>query len=238
MKVLALETSATMGSAAIAIDDRIVAFEKSMNQRAHSEFINQAIDNCLRQAGISLKDIDVFAAGLGPGSFTGIRVAANVAKSLCYTFQKPMVAIDSLTLMAMEVRQSLSWTGPILSILNAYKNLLYTGLFSTPISATEKTFSFQTGPSAIPAQDVEKIVLSMNSSVFCVGDGYIAYEPLWSANFKQKITRSEAVLDFPSAATLALEANRRAEKHQTIEWNSYLPLYIRASEAEENLRVK
>lgn len=238
MRVLALETSSTMGSAALSIDGKISAFEKSMNQRSHSEFINPAIDRCLKKANLELKDIDVFAASLGPGSFTGIRVAANIAKSFCYTFQKPMVAVDSLTLMAIEARNRTGWTGPILSVLNAYKNLLYTGLFSELGNGSKEAFTFQTGPAAIGIQDVEKAVLSLNSQVLCVGEGYLAYETLWSEKFRQKIRRDSAILDFPSAEVLAIEAFRRAKLNQTIEWNSYLPLYIRASEAEENLRVK
>src|SRR6185312_4670449 len=216
MKVLALETSSTMGSAALSIDGKVLAFETSMSQRAHSEFINPAIDRCLQKANLKLKDIDIFAASLGPGSFTGIRVAANIAKSFCYTFQKPMVAIDSLTLMAIQARKTTGWTGPILSILNAYKNLLYTGLFSSVESASDEAFVFQTGPAAISIQDIEKHVLSLNSQVLCVGEGYLAYEALWSKNFRQKIRRESAVLDFPSAETLAVEASRRAKLNQTM----------------------
>lgn len=237
MKVLALETSSTMGSVALSVDGSVIAFEKSMNQRAHSEFINPAIDLCLKKAGLQLRDIDVFAAGLGPGSFTGIRVAGNAAKSFCSTFQKPLVAVDSLSLMTLAARKNLGWKGPVLSILNAYKNLLYTGIFS----ATEDTklpLQYQTGPSAIGIQDLEKAVLSLNSEVLCVGEGFTAYEPLWSPAFRQKIRRETSLLDFPSAEVLALEADHRAKLNQTIEWNSFLPLYIRASEAEENLRVK
>lgn len=238
MKVLSLETSSTMGSAALSIDGKVVAFEKSMNQRTHSEFINPAIDHCLKKANVELKDIDVFAAGLGPGSFTGIRVAANIAKSFCYTFKKPMVAIDSLTLMAMNARQITGWNGPILSVLNAYKNLLYTGVFSAVEKASESEFTFKTGPAAIAVQEVEKTILSLNTEVLCVGEGFLAYEPMWGKLFLEKIRREKSILDFPSAETLAIEADRRAKLNQTIEWNSYLPLYIRASEAEENLRLK
>lgn len=237
MKLLALETSSTMGSAALSIDGKVLAFEKSMNQRSHSEFINPAIDRCLKKAKLEMKDIDVFAASLGPGSFTGIRVAANIAKTFCYTFQKPMVAVDSLTLMAIDARNKAGWAGPILSVLNAYKNLLYTGLFSE-VDGSKEVFTFQTGPAAIGIQDVEKAVLSLNSQVLCVGEGYLAYQTLWSEKFRQKISRQSTILDFPSAEVLAIEAFRRAKLNQTIEWNSYLPLYIRASEAEENLRVK
>jgi N6-L-threonylcarbamoyladenine synthase/tRNA threonylcarbamoyladenosine biosynthesis protein TsaB len=237
MKILALETSSTRGSVALSVDGVLVASEHSPNQRTHSEFINPAIESCLKMAGLQLKDMDLFAAGLGPGSFTGIRVAGNAAKSFCATFQKPMVAIDSLSLMVLAARKNLGWTGPVLSLLNAYKNLLYTGFFPPP-SGSERLPQFQTGPSAIGIQDVEKLVLSENSEVLCVGDGYNAYEPLWSSSFRHAVRREKSLLDFPAAETLALEADRLAKLNQTMEWNSFIPLYVRASEAEENLRVK
>jgi N6-L-threonylcarbamoyladenine synthase/tRNA threonylcarbamoyladenosine biosynthesis protein TsaB len=72
----------------------------------------------------------------------------------------------------------------------------------------------------------------------CVGEGFLAYEKAFSVSFLDQIVRFAEYSDYPLATTLALLAEEKVTTNQTIEWNSFEPLYIRASEAEENQRVK
>lgn len=80
MKILAMETSTLVGGVAVVIDGKVAAEESSLRQKSHSENISPFVDHCLSKAGLKLEDIDVFAVGQGPGSFTGIRIAANAEK--------------------------------------------------------------------------------------------------------------------------------------------------------------
>ncbi len=66
-----------------------------LRQKSHSENISPFIDHCLQKSQLTLQDIDVFAVRQGPGSFTGIRIAANAGKTFAYSFNKPMVTLDS-----------------------------------------------------------------------------------------------------------------------------------------------
>ncbi|WP_374031537.1 tRNA (adenosine(37)-N6)-threonylcarbamoyltransferase complex dimerization subunit type 1 TsaB [Bdellovibrio bacteriovorus] len=88
MKVLAMETSTAVGGVAIIVDGNIVAEETTLRQKTHSEIISPFTENCLLKAGLKLEDIDVFAVGQGPGSFTGIRVAANAGKTFFLQLQQ------------------------------------------------------------------------------------------------------------------------------------------------------
>ena len=85
-----------MGSVALIEDGVCTQMLESDAQMSHSEVVHQYIDEIFKAAKISLSQIDCFAAGCGPGSFTGIRVSLNSAKGLAYAFQKPMVEVDSL----------------------------------------------------------------------------------------------------------------------------------------------
>jgi len=59
-------------------------------------------------AGIGLEAIDAFAVAAGPGSYTGLRVATSVVKGLCFALDKPLIAVNTLEAMALQVRRSVS----------------------------------------------------------------------------------------------------------------------------------
>lgn len=224
MKVLALETSTTTGSVALIIDGQVAAERSSLRQRSHSEIINPFVADCLGQCQLKLDDIDAFAVGQGPGSFTGIRVAANAGKSFSYCYNKPLFSVDSLTLLAMPARGN---SLPILSIINAYKNMVYFGLFD--VTGAEPQYI--KGPLAVPVRDLKKLI---DQKCIVVGDGWVDYSEYFPDELKMLLVRQPDLSDDPHACTLGQMAHHRLVQGQTMDWKSYVPLYIRASEAEEN----
>lgn len=226
MKILAMETSTSLGGVAVIIDGKIVAEESSLRQRSHSENISPFVEHCLKKAQLNLADIDVFAVGQGPGSFTGIRVAANAGKAFAYAFNKPMVTIDSLVLLAQPAQGS---SKPVLSIINAYKNMVYLGLFD--VTGDEPRYI--QGPEAIPVRELKNHI---QQECLVVGDGWEAYQEYFPLELKSKMQRDPRLPDEPLASTLGLLADLRVKKGQTLDWNLFVPLYIRASEAEETKR--
>lgn len=223
MKILAMETSTLLGGVAVVIDGKVAAEETSLRQKSHSEIISPFVANCLEKAQLKLEDIDVFAVGQGPGSFTGIRVAANAGKSFAYAYSKPMVTIDSLMLLAQQAK---GCGKPVLAIINAYKNMVYLGLFD--VSGEEP--KYLKGPEAIPVRDLKN---QIHTDCLVVGDGWEAYHEYFPEELKQKFSRDEKYPDQALPSTLGIMAEARAKKGQTLDWNLFVPLYIRASEAEE-----
>jgi len=227
MIVLATETSTAQGSVALIQDSQVLVLESSMQQRAHSEFVNPAIERVLQKSKLNLENVDVFATSTGPGSFTGIRVAGNIIKSLSYSFSKPMVALDSLALLALPARFQFK---NILTIINAYKNMVYFSVYNNG--------QLLMGPAVVKVVDLDQTLAALEGPILCLGDGYNSYEKTFSTTLKNRLIRDEKFSDYPSASTLGLEAVQLAKLNKTIEWNSFVPLYLRASEAEENLRLK
>ncbi|WII72721.1 tRNA (adenosine(37)-N6)-threonylcarbamoyltransferase complex dimerization subunit type 1 TsaB [Bdellovibrio sp. 22V] len=223
MKILAMETSTALGGVAVVIDGQVVAEESSLRQKSHSENISPFVDHCLQKAQLKLEDIDVFAVGQGPGSFTGIRVAANAGKAYAYAFNKPMITIDSLMLLAHQAQGS---DKPILAIINAYKNMVYLGLFD--VRGAEPVYI--KGPEAIPVRDLKNHI---QQDCVVVGDGWEAYHEYFPEELMKHLSRDAKLPDEPLASTLGKLAEYRAKKGQTLDWKSFVPLYIRASEAEE-----
>lgn len=223
MKILAMETSTLVGGVAVIIDGKVVAEESSLRQKSHSENISPFVEHCLQKAQLKLQDIEIFAVGQGPGSFTGIRVAANAGKTFSYSFNKPLVTIDSLVLLAQQARTSKM---PVLSIINAYKNMVYLGLFD--VSGEEPIYL--KGPEAIPVRDLKHHI---SQDCLVVGDGWEAYHEHFPEELLKKMHRDPQLPDHPLASTLGIMAEARGKKGHTLDWKSFIPLYIRASEAEE-----
>lgn len=223
MKILAMETSTQIGGVAVIVDGKVVAEEISLRQKSHSEIISPFVDECLKRSNLKLEDIDAFAVGQGPGSFTGIRVAANAGKTFSYSFNKPLVTLDSLVLLAEQARGA---KFPVLAIINAYKNMVYLGMFD--MSGDEPTYI--KGPAAIPVRELSQHI---DRDVMVVGDGWETYHEYFPSELAAKMHRDPTYPDHPHAKTLGLLAEQRVLKGQTLDWKLFVPLYIRASEAEE-----
>lgn len=236
MKVLALETSTRHGGAALVAGGAggdpssvaVIAEETTDRQRAQSELLHVFAGNVLKKAGLTLADVDAFAVGRGPGSFTGIRVAANAGKTFAAALGKPLIAVDTLTLVAARVRDR---SRPVLVAVNAYKNMVYAGLFDVRGEEPE----FLNGPAAVEIPALADWTSGTPGPLTLAGDGFELLSDLVSAQPGRFVRESEP-LDFPSPGTLGLLAHRRLEKGLVLDWKAFTPLYLRASEAEESAR--
>lgn len=100
MKILAFDSSNEPLSVAV-VDQEKILTEQTLNiKRNHSIQLMPAIEEALRQAQITLADIDRIAVASGPGSYTGLRIAATVAKSLAWAQDIELVGVSSLKVLA------------------------------------------------------------------------------------------------------------------------------------------
>lgn len=167
MILLSLESSTALGGVALFKNGVLLAEESSLRQRSHSEFINSACQRILTSQNLSLKDIDQIAVTQGPGSFTGIRVAGNIAKSFGFATGKKLWVTDTLSVLASQI----SWVGPTLVGINAFKNMLYVSFYK----GSQKL----DGPLVIKIEDLEKTLgeLFGGSEVSYIGDSTALLDP-------------------------------------------------------------
>lgn len=102
MKILALDTATENCSAALLIDGRLTARERLL-ERGHAESILAMIDEVLVEADSALGGLTAIAFGRGPGSFTGVRLAASVTQGLAHGGGIPVVPISDLAAVAQRV---------------------------------------------------------------------------------------------------------------------------------------
>jgi tRNA threonylcarbamoyladenosine biosynthesis protein TsaB len=111
VRVLALETSSQRGTVALVDGSRVVAvrsYDAHPSTGGHSAHAMRLVDEALAEAGWTRASLDRIAAGVGPGSFTGLRVGISIAQGIALALGKPAVGVGSLRAMCRGVPGSLA----------------------------------------------------------------------------------------------------------------------------------
>lgn len=227
MILLSCETSTLLGSVAIHKDGQLLSQKSLFRQGSHAEALNVLIQDCLTEAKISLKDVDHFVTGLGPGSFTGIRISFNTVKTFSEIFNKDMAGVDSLKSLAylnQDLALSLNQT-EIACALNAFKNMVYIATYKIENNSLVETRP----PQVVRVQELNSFIMK---PILFVGDAFSAYENYLIKNCSDKLIRNSSAHDYPTAVAVGHLAGL---ENKFFHWSKLLPLYLRASEAEENL---
>lgn len=165
-RIILIETSTAMCSAALAEDGKITAYREDAD-RAHASRLAPMIDDILKDKGLTVKDCDAVGVCMGPGSYTGLRVGVSTAKGLCFGASIPLLAtgsLDTLVWAAIDGNMVPEGCRYIVPMIDARRMEVYTALFTPDgkqISETE--------PKIIDADSFAKEL--SEGTVLFVGDG-------------------------------------------------------------------
>ncbi len=138
MYILNIETSTKNCSVSLAKDGKTVALKEIAEQNfTHSEKLHLFIDELIKKGEISYKDLSAVALSKGPGSYTGLRIGTSTAKGLCFALDIPLIAIDSLQILAQQVNLN---DGLVVPMIDARRMEVYIAFFDqnhNKISETE-----------------------------------------------------------------------------------------------------
>ncbi|NVO18591.1 MAG: tRNA (adenosine(37)-N6)-threonylcarbamoyltransferase complex dimerization subunit type 1 TsaB [Bacteroidetes bacterium] len=98
--ILSIETATEICSAALLLDGNILSVRESNGSNEHSSLLTIYIDEVFKEAGYRMDQMDAVAVSMGPGSYTGLRIGISVAKGLCYSLEKHLIAVSTLKAMA------------------------------------------------------------------------------------------------------------------------------------------
>ena len=165
MKILALDSSATVATVALCEDERLLAEYTLNNGNTHSETLLPMVEAVLGAYGITVDEIDLFAATDGPGSFTGVRIGAAPLKGLAFGSGKPCLGVSTLEAIA----ENLSARGGLICpVMNARRSQVYTALFrSDGLSLTRLMED-----SALSIRELDELLAAYGEPVSFCGDGY------------------------------------------------------------------
>lgn len=175
MRLIAFDTATEWCTAALWVDGAVTLREAHAGQR-HSELLVPMVMDLLAEAGLGLGQLDGLAYGMGPGSFTGLRIACGVAQGLALGADLPVWGVSTLEALAEEAR---SQTGAerVLACLDARMGEVYAGLYQWQADA----WQCQTGPVVCPPDRVPR---PASADWIGTGSGFAAYGEL-SARVRQ-----------------------------------------------------
>jgi tRNA threonylcarbamoyladenosine biosynthesis protein TsaB len=220
MRLLAVETSTLAGGVALLDGERLVAEYLLDVGIAHSERLMAAVDRALADARWSMRDLAGLAVAVGPGSFTGLRIAVSTVKGLGLALGIPIAAVPTLDAMAA----ALAWISlPVVPVLDARKGEVYASRYHWEDGAMRRDWEYTAlAPEALAARLTEPTLL--------VGDGAAG------------IVSPHARLvppprRLPSPACVGALGIARLQRGERVSPAELTPMYLRPSEAELKRRA-
>lgn len=212
-RILHIETSTKNCSVSIS-ENGTLSHLKELNSGgySHAEKLHPFIQDCLKEAGLSIKDIDAIAVGKGPGSYTGLRIGVSAAKGLCFANDIPLIAINSLEILSKSCSID---KGLIAPMIDARRMEVYSAVFDQDHHWIRET-------EAEIIDENSFIDLLENGPVYFLGDG--------AEKCQEVITHSNAIFienAFPSAKEMTSISYEKYE-HQDFEDVAYFePYYLK-----------
>ena len=220
MKILSIETSGNICAVALNEDDNLIREEIIEDGNTHSVKLMPLVDKLLKETNTSVKDIDLFACDLGPGSFTGIRIGVSTIKAFLDITDKKAVGITSLETLAY----NLNTEEIICSLIDAKNENVYYGFFKKEndvyINIDELGFD--------NIENVIEIAKNKNKKIIFIGNGSNVYKDM----IESKMKEAEIILDKNklNARNIALAAYYK--QTEAVNSNNLNPIYLRKSSAE------
>jgi tRNA threonylcarbamoyladenosine biosynthesis protein TsaB len=228
MIVLAVDSSTPTAAAALWRDGALLASFRTSAGNTHSECLLPMIEHALGTCGVNVADVDLFACGVGPGSFTGVRIAVSTVKGLAAPYDKPCVGISSLEGAASSCGYA---NGVVVPAFNARRGNVYCAAFS----AKNGTISRLTEDAIISVEELCGQLSGYKERVLFVGDAAgECVSAAKDAGLDVCPTPDQALL-IDAAGMCALAAGTYSaaneEEKSAFTADSLLPLYLRPGRA-------
>ncbi len=225
MKILALDTSGPVCGVAVTGDGRVLYEGAAVNRYTHSVNLLPMVEEALTRAGLAAEEIDLLAAVVGPGSFTGVRIGVNTVKGMAHGLNKPCVGVDALEALAAGAGS----TGALLCpIQDARAGQVYGAAFGAGFPPARKT------PDEAAKLDEfldHALTVAGDGQPLCfVGDGVAVYREAIAARLGARAVFPPAYLSYLRPAAAALLAEAHADER--VDYLTLMPRYLRAPQAE------
>lgn len=220
MKVLALETSAKSVSCAVTENGSVLASAYQCTGLTHSRTLMPMVEDLLKNADLTLGDIDRIAIAAGPGSFTGLRIGIAAVKGLAWAADKPCCAVSTLEAMAQNVRHM---DGLIIGAMDARRSQIYNALFEAKGGALTRLCADR----AIGLDELCEQLKGDSHRKIVLGDGgLLCFDYLTSHGIDCAL--ASAHLLYQNAVGVAFAA----ERMDTVSAQELSPVYLRPAQAE------
>lgn len=224
MLILAMDTSTKTSSLAIGKGDKILGSLDFYEDLSHSERLIPMVNSLLAGLGLVIEDVDCFAVGLGPGSFTGLRIGVGTIKAFAHVSGKPIIGVESLKAMALQAGDR----GLFAPVLDARRNRVYSAVYEIENSVMREIEPIAVRDIDDMLEDFKKYDLT-----FCGQDANILGEKISSCESFSKAPLFTSIISAESIVKLAYQ---RACNSDFDNVYTLIPEYALLSQAERELK--
>lgn len=230
MKILAVDTSATAASVAVAEENKLIG-EFSINTAlTHSQTLMPMIDELLKNTGLSVNDIDAVAVNAGPGSFTGVRIGVAAVKGIAFPKNLPCVSVSTLESMAYNM---LGNDCVVCSVMDARCSQVYNALFRVNGCSVTR----MTDDRALSLTDLKLELQNIREKIVLVGDGAVLCSKFLDSEL-ENVMLAPFNNRIQTASSVAYAAFEKINNGETLTADELMPVYLRLPQAQRELNKK
>ena len=210
--ILNIETATKNCSVSLSKDGDVLFFREIAEAGySHAEKLHVFIEEVLLQSKHSYSELSAVAVSQGPGSYTGLRIGVSAAKGLCYALDIPMIAVDTLAILAEQVQVE---EGFIVPMIDARRMEVYSAVFNA-----KHTKIIETQAEIITTDSFKEY----NDTIYFIGDSSTkCRETLTKQNF---VFKEEII--FPSSREMAKLSYEKYTNSDFVDVAYFEPLYLK-----------
>lgn len=226
-KILAIDTATENCSVALLVGDTIHT-RSELAPRDHTKKVLPMVDELLKEAGLTLAELDALAFARGPGSFTGVRICIGIAQGLGFGADLPMIGISTLKAMA-QGSYRMNGATRVASAIDARMNEVYWGRFEQLDNGDwQDVDQEQVLPPSILVENLSADGMQWTQA----GTGWEAYADTMNT---LAIDTIASEVKYPQAQDIAFLAKFELERGNTVPAEEASPVYLRDTVAWKKL---
>jgi tRNA threonylcarbamoyladenosine biosynthesis protein TsaB len=227
MRVLAIDTSSPVSAIAVVDGERVLAHDDAHSEQRHAEVLLPRIGAALAQSGLTLRDIQLLAVGIGPGSFTGLRVGLATAKGLAIATRLSLCGVSSLRVLARAIagRREVA-----LCVLDAGKGEVLAAAYRGAAGDLVEVWPPLRGEPAEIGRELRRRELDASRALAC-GSGARRHSEAIASGLGAALALAEPACDAPNGVQVAREGAERFGREGPSDLGALEPLYLRGSDA-------
>ena len=227
MLILALDSTAQVGSVALCEDEKLIAEYTINTGHTHSETLLPMVESVLKIAGYTVDDVDLFVCTAGPGSFTGVRIGAATVKGIAFGKDRPCIGVSTLEALALN---GVVLNGILCPSMNARRQQVYNALFAS--DGTSLTRLCEDRALAITELGEELATKCPDLPVYLMGDGAkLVYDALSESLGERLVMLPERLIHQSGYNTAMAGLRLYRDGVRTTDFE-LAPVYLRPSHAE------